>query len=161
MFKSSPEIERLTEWLRPLQKATYSQISAFVGSDIQKAKRYMLSIARDRLEKDGIFFLVDRNIGIVRASNTNLVHLSTTQPIAKVRRIVSKSKKREVFVNTQELTPEVRLTFAIGNTCLTFAGKMTSRGMRTQIAKELEKSDGEVITLQQLVTLPRLRKKEA
>jgi len=57
------------------------------------------------------------------------------------------------------LTAEDRLAFSIARVVLNAIGKTTRRSFRSQIAKEIERRDGHVITTTSLFALPRFRRK--
>lgn len=157
-FELSRDVEKLSDFLEKRTSASYDEISKLLDRDVLKA-RHILSSARRRMERAGIYFLAERGVGLVRASNANVASLATAVPIKKVGRLVRRAEKREMHVNTQDLSADDRLAFAIGRTVVRTMKDTVSRSMRAKIAKEIEKNDGEVVTLQQIVTLPRLRKK--
>lgn len=157
-FELSREVEKLCDFLEKRQKASYVEMTELVGKDVAGKGRYVLASARRRLERAGIFYLAERGVGVVRASNANVSALATSQPIRKVRRIARTAKKREVHVNLQDMSADDRAAHFVGRTVLNIVEEAVGRALRKKIQEELDKSDGDsTITLSQLVTLPRFK----
>src|SRR5262249_43370139 len=117
--------------------------------------------ARRVLEnRDGIIFAAERGIGIVRATNGQIANLATDHPINKISRMTRKAQKRQTRVNIQDLTSDERLAFAIGRVVVNAIGRTTLRSFRRQIAQEIEKRDGELISVNQIISLPRLKRQK-
>jgi hypothetical protein len=97
-------------------------------------------------------------------TNGQVAQLSTDEPIARIRRITHKAKKREVHVNVQALSEEERLAFYVGRVVLNAIGKNTLKSFRSQIRAEIERhggempEPGEMMTFNQIAALPRHRK---
>lgn len=157
-FEASPDVEKCEEYLLKRDRVSYDELSAHLGRQINGRDRYILQSARRRLEQRGIFFVVERGVGLVCASNRQVARLSTDAPIGKIRRIAGRAKKREVHVNVQDLTEHEREEFYIGRVVLNMIGKNTLRSVRSQIKAQIEKQGDEPVTLQQITALRRHRK---
>jgi hypothetical protein len=90
----------------------------------------------------------------VLADNGQIATLSTSTPIAKVKRVIGKAKKRQALVDTQKLTAERRDAFFLERSLIDLAeNPLVSRPLRRQIAETIEKNGGEPITLNQVMSL--------
>jgi hypothetical protein len=157
-FERSTDVQTLVEYLASQERATYAAMSALLKRDIDGQDRHVLVSARRILEARGTVFAVERGIGLVRASNGQKATLSTTHPVNKVRRITRRANKLQPHVNVQALSSDERLAFYVGRTMLNVIGKSTMRSFRNQIAKQIEKQNGEPLTAKQVTALGRLKK---
>jgi hypothetical protein len=158
-FEMSRDVERLVDFLSSHQRASYAELSRLTGRKIEGRDRHVLSSARRVLERQGIFFAVERGVGVVLATNGQVATLSTTHPIERIRRTTRTAKKRQAHVNIQNLTADERQSFDISRSILTAVTQTTSRKTRTLLAKEIEKNDGGVVSLQSVLSLPRHRRR--
>jgi len=165
-YEASRDVERCTDYLTNRDRASYNELSSHLGRKVNGRDRYILQSARRRLEQRGVVFVVERGVGIVRATNKQVAVLSTDDPIRKIRRITNRARKREQHVNVQALSPDDRLAFYVGRVVVNAIGKNTLRSFRTQIRKEIEKNGGEMVeaygsemmTFNQIAALPRHRR---
>jgi hypothetical protein len=166
-FEVSSDVDKCTEYLANHDRVSYNELSSYLGRKINGRDRYVLESARRRLERRrGVVFVVERGVGVVRATNKQVAQLSTDVPIRQVRRITNKAKKREIHVNVQELSEDERLAFYIGRVVVNAIGKNTLKSFRSQIKAEIERHGGEMIeshgggmiTLHQVAALQRHRK---
>jgi hypothetical protein len=157
-FELSPDVAKLVAFLTDRQKATYGEMSDLTGRQINGRDRYVLISARRVLEAKKIYFAVDRGIGLTRATTSQVAILSTSHPITKMRRIERVARRRQAHVNTQELTDEDRLAFDIGRSVLAAIRNDTSKSLRARLAREIAKNDGGVVSIGNLLALPRHRK---
>jgi hypothetical protein len=96
----------------------------------------------------------------VRANNGQVATLATAHPIGRVKRITRQANKRQANVNVQALTADEMLAFSIGRVVINAINKSTRRSFYRQISDEIKKRDNELpLTLDQVLTLPRHRKK--
>src|SRR5262245_38104710 len=146
-FEANPDVEKCVEYLARHDRVSYNELSAFLGRKIDGRDRYVLASARRRLERNGILFVVERGIGLVRANNRQIARLSTDEPIGRIKRITTKAKKREVHVNVQALSEDERLAFYVGRVVVDAIGKNTLRSFRSQIKEEIKRHGDEPITL--------------
>jgi hypothetical protein len=161
MFETSTDVQKCCDFLANKDRASYAEISHHLGRKVNSPHdRHVLESARRRLEKQqGVVFVVERGIGIVRATNGQVATLATTHPIGKIKRLTRKAKKRQGRVNVQELTADERLAFTIGRAILSAVDQTTLKSLRSRLAKEIEKRDGELVTINQVFALPRHRGK--
>jgi hypothetical protein len=159
-FEISADVEKLVAFLSERERASYSEMSSLVGRRLNARDRYVLTSARRILENTrGIIFETERGVGIVRATNGQIADLATSHPINTIKRLTRRAQKRQTRVNIQDLTADERLAFAIGRVVLNAVGKTTLKSFRQQIAHEIERRDGELVSVQQVVSLPRLKTK--
>lgn len=160
-FETSTDTDKCYEFLANKDRASYVEISHHLGRKVNGRDRYVLESARRRLERDrGIVFVVERGRGLTRATNGQIAALSTAHPIGKIKRMTKKAEKRQTRVNVQELDADERLAFAIGRVMIATIGKSTLKSFRSRIAKEIEARDGELVTVNQIIALPRHRRKK-
>jgi predicted transcriptional regulator len=159
-FEMAPDVQKLVDHLAARQTVSYAEMSQITGREITGRDRYVLVSARRILENRGVIFAVQRGVGLTRANNGQVANLSTTHAISKIRRVTKRAKKREQHVNVQQLSADERLAFYVGRTVINAIGKTTLRSFRNQIRAEIEKRDGDIVSVSQLVTLPRLKKGE-
>jgi hypothetical protein len=160
MFETSIDTRKCFDFLAGRERATYAEISEHVGRRVNGPHdRHVLDSARRMLERErGIVFVVERGVGLVKASNGQRAALSTTHPIGKIKRVTRQATKRHRLVDVQGLSTDERLAFAIGRTVLAAIGKTTLKSFRSKIAKEIAKRDGELVDIRQVLTLPRHRR---
>ena len=160
-FESSTDVERCIVYLADRERASYDAMSRHLNRQINGRDRYVLVSARRQLERDrGIIFVTERGIGIVRANNGQVATLATAHPIGRVKRITRQANKRQAHVNVQALTADEMLAFSIGRVVINAINKSTRRSFYRQISDEIKKRDNELpLTLDQVLTLPRHRKK--
>jgi hypothetical protein len=156
-FEVSEDVERLIEFLTNRPRASYAEMSAKIGREVDGRDRYVLTSARRVLEKHGIFFAVERGVGLTRASNGQVARLSTSQPVDKIKRTTRVAQKRQAHVNIQNLTADERLAFDVGRSVLHAVKQNVSRATRTLLAKEILKNDGGVVNINSVLSLPRHR----
>jgi hypothetical protein len=156
-FETSIDVTKCADFLRERHAATYSELNRHIGRRVEREDRHVLQSARRILEREGIIFICERAHGVKRASNGEVAKLSTDYPITKISRITKRAKRRELHVNIQSLSAEDRLAFAIGRAVLQGIGGQTLKSFRSRIGKEIEKRDGELVTVQSLISLPRLK----
>lgn len=159
-FEASLDVEKLVAFLVDKPGATYAELGAMIGRQVQGRDRYVLESARRKLEKRGIFFVVERGVGLTRATNNQVATLSTSTPITKIRRVTKVAEKRQHHVDIQSLTSEDRLAFDVKRSVIAAIRKTTSKSLRTMLAKEIEKQDGGVFNINSVLSLPRHRRKE-
>jgi len=157
-FETSADVERLVDFLADKQQASYAEMTNLTGRKVDGRDRYVLTSARKMLERSGIFFAVDRGVGLVRATNGQVATLSTTHPIDRIRRTTRAAQKRQVHVNIQDLTAEDRLAFDIGRSVLAAIKQNISRRTRSLLAKEIERNDGGAVSISSVLSLPRHRR---
>jgi hypothetical protein len=158
-FEVGTDVQKLVDFLASRERASYSEMSAHVGRHLDGRDRYVLTSARRILESQhNTIFTTERGVGIVRASNGQVANLSTSHPISKISRLTKRARKRQAQVNIQGLSADERLAFAVGRVVLGAIGKTTLKSFRNQIRTEIERSDGDVVSVSQLVALPRLKK---
>ena len=155
-FERSIDVRRCIDFLESHEQLTYAEISDHLDRDVTGADRHVLTSARRHLEKKGQFFVVERGIGLVRADNGQVARLAGEHPISKIRRVTRRAQKTEVFVNTQELTAAERLQFSVNRVVLETIKQTTKRALRTKIGQAIERQDGELVKITQLISLPRL-----
>jgi hypothetical protein len=158
-FEKNPDVDRLVSFLQVRSRATYAEMNDLTRRQINGRDRYVLASACRILERRGIIFVPERGIGVVRATNGQVASLSTAHPIKKVQRITRRANKRQEHVNVQALSADERLALYIGRAVLDIVTKNTSKSVRTQLAKEIEKTGGEPLTIHQVTALSRLRKR--
>src|SRR4051812_25532142 len=135
-FEVSPDVERCCNFLESRDRASYTEISAHIGRKVNGRDRYILDSARRRLESQrDILFVVERGVGLTRATNGQRATLSTSHPITKIGKVTRKAEKRQRRVNVQELDAEERLAFYVGRVVINAIGKNTLRSFRSRIAK--------------------------
>jgi hypothetical protein len=156
-FELSRDVERLIDFLSDTQRASYVQMSNLTGRKIAGRDRHVLTSARRVLEKTGIFFAVERGVGVVRATNGQVATLSTTHPVDRIRRTTRVAQKRQVHVNIQNLSSEERLAFDIGRSVISAIKQNASRATRSLLAKEIQKNDGGMVSINSVLSLPRHR----
>lgn len=159
MFETSVDVQKCYDFLEGRERATYAEISAHLGRRINSQHdRHVLDGARRMLERDrGIVFVVERGVGVVKANNGQKANLSTTHPIDRIKKVTRKATKRQRLVNIQELSADERLAFAIGRVVLSAVGRSTMKSFRSQIKEQIDKSDGELVAVNQVLALPRHR----
>jgi hypothetical protein len=157
-FELSPDVAKLVAFLTDRQKATYGEMSDLTGRQINSRDRHVMESARRILEAKGVYFAVDRGVGLTRATNAQVAILSTSHPITKIKRVTRVAQKRQAHVNTQDLTDDDRLAFDIGRSVLAAIRNDTSKSLRAQLAREIAKNDGGVVSIDSLLALPRHRK---
>jgi len=161
IFEASTDTQKCCDFLADKDRVSYNEISRHLGRKINGRDRYVLESARRRLEKQqGVVFVVERGVGLVKANNGQKASLSTAHPIGKIKRMTRKAEHRQRLVNVQELSADERLAFAIGRVVLNAVGKTTLRSFRNKIAKEIEARDGELVEINQVIALPRHRGKK-
>jgi hypothetical protein len=151
-FERSADIEKCTEFLRNKSEATYGELSTLLNRDIQGRDRYILTAARNRLEREGIVFAVMTGVGIRRATDAEVAAMSTTAAIHKIKRTVGRSRKRHKAVNTQGLTAEERDNFFVGIAVIGAVGQAARAAFRTRLTKATRESD-EALSLQETLRL--------
>jgi hypothetical protein len=156
-FELSRDVEKLVAFIGDRQSASYVEMSVHIGRTINGRDRYVLDSARRVLERQGKIFVAERGIGVRRATNGQIAVLSTSHPIDKTRRVTRRAKKRERHVNVQQLADDERRAFYLGRLVLEIIDRDTSRSFRNQIRVEIDKREGEVVSLNQLAVLPRHR----
>jgi hypothetical protein len=72
--------------------------------------------------------------------------------------VTRRAKKREQHVDIQGLTADGRLAFAVGRVMINALAKTAGKSFYKQIAEELAKTDGDIMSVNQLVSLPRLKR---
>lgn len=160
-FEVHPDIEKLAAFLAERKSATYDEMSKLTGRDISGRDRHVLTGARRQLERQrGIVFATERGTGVVRASNGQVARLSTTEPIKKISRTTKRAEKRQAYVNVQLLTSDERLKFSVERSVLIAIRKSTAKSLRTRLAKEIEKQDDGIVTIDTVLSLPRHRRKD-
>jgi hypothetical protein len=157
-FELSPDVAKLAAFLTDRQKATYGEMSDLTGRQINSRDRHVMESARRILEGKGVYFAVDRGVGLIRATNAQVAILSTSHPITKIGRVTRKAQKRQAHVNTQNLSDDDRLAFDIGRSVLAAIRNDTSKSLRARLAREIAKNDGGVVSIDSLLALPRHRK---
>lgn len=143
-FEVSTDTEKCCDFLRTRQQATYLEISQHLGRDVRKRDRYVLEAARRKLEREGIVFVVQTCIGVIRASDAQVAQLSTDVPIGKIGRTIKRAKKRERVVNLQNLTAEERAAFYVGRAVLGAMSQADRLAFRNLLRKEADNTDGPV-----------------
>src|SRR4029077_12786171 len=160
-FETSVDVQKCIDFLRDKNRISYAEVSHHLGRKVNGRDRYILQSARNQLEKQqDIVFVTERGVGLARATNGQCASLSTIHPIARIKRVTRKAERRQRLVNIQELSADDRLAFSIGRTVLAAVGKATLKSFRSQIQRELEKRDGEFVTPDHVLALPRHRKKK-
>ena len=158
-FEVSSDVQKCCDFLEGRERASYAEISTHLGRRVNGRDRYILDSARRMLERDhGLLFVVERNVGLTRATNGQRAELSTAHPIDKIKRVTRKATRRHSLVNVQSLTADERLAFAIGRVVLSAVGKSTRKSFRNLVKKEIEKRDGELVEVKQVLALPRHRR---
>jgi hypothetical protein len=156
-FQMSPDVERLVHFLLMRDQASYAEMNAHIGRRLDGRDRYVLASACRILENRGIFFIAERGVGVIRANNSEIATLSTSHPIKKVQRITRRATKRQAHVDVQRLSADERLAFYVGRVVINAIGKDTLQSFRARIAKEIQKSGDEMLTINQITALPRLK----
>jgi hypothetical protein len=156
-FELSSDVELLVRFLTNRSSATYEEMSELVGRKVNGNARHVLVGARRILERSGIFFAVERNVGLVRATNGQVATLSTAAPVDKIRRTTRVAQKRQAHVNIQDLSAEERMQFDIYRSVIVAIAQNTSRHTRALLAKEILKNDGGVVNIASVLALPRHR----
>lgn len=152
-FEVSPNARILAEFLLPLEQATYDEMNKLIGKKINGNSRHILYRALRQLQRDHeIIFVVDRGVGLVRATNAQVATLSTDHVAHKVRRTVHRGKRMQPIVNTQELTSDQRDAFYIGRAVTQMLDAAVGRKMRSQVAEEI-KDRGEAVDISRVVAL--------
>lgn len=158
-FEISADVEKLVAYLADRQHASYNEMSRHVGREIKGRDRYVLASARKILERSkGIIFGCERGVGLVRATNGQIATLSTTHPIKRMRKMTGVAQKRQARVDIQSLSAEDRLTFDVGRSVMAALRNNMSKGLQSQLAREIQKRDGGVVTINSILSLPRHRK---
>lgn len=134
-FEISEDVEKCCKYLRDRKRITYAELSKELGRDIKKRDRYVLESARRRLEREGIVFVVETGVAVVRASDPQIASLSTEAAIDKTRRAAKRAKKREKIVNPQALSAEERTEFNIGRAVMGLLRQTVRTAVRNEITK--------------------------
>jgi hypothetical protein len=135
-------------------------MSNLIGRKVDGRDRYVLASARRILERRGVFFAVERKIGLVRATNGQVATLSTAQPVDKIRRTTRVAQRRQTQVNIQDLSADERMKFDIYRSVIQAVKQNTSRQTRTLLAKEILKNDGGIVSINSVLSLPRHRARQ-
>jgi hypothetical protein len=152
-FEVSPDVRKLCEYLEQRDHASYNDMNRLLGRFVNGRDRYVLVSAMRRLQREqGIVFVVERGVGVRRATNVQIATLGTDTVITKSHRIVNRGKKLHPLVNPQALTAEEREAFWIGKSVTQAMSITMSRKMRRDIKEELDKQ-GEEIDVTSVVAL--------
>ena len=132
-FEASEDTTRCVDYLRGRSRATYHEISQHLGRDVQRRDRHVLENARRKLEREGVVFVVETGVGLVRATDAQVATISTSLPIEKIRRTTHRAQKREPLVNIQKLTADERAAFYVGKAVLGAIQQATREAFRNQL----------------------------
>jgi hypothetical protein len=152
-FEVSPDVRKLAEFLREREKASYAEMNRRTGRNINGTDRYVLYGALRHLQRDEIVFVVERGVGITRATNGQVASLSTDHVIRKTGRAVRRGRKLQPIVDSQALTSDQRDAFFIGRCVLQMLDATVGRKMRTKIADEIKDRQGEAVDIRDVVAL--------
>jgi hypothetical protein len=152
-FEVSPDVRKLAEYLREREKASYAEMNRRTGRNINGADRYVLYGALRHLQRDEIVFVVERGVGITRATNGQVASLSTDHVIRKTGRAIRRGRKLQPIVDSQALTSDQRDAFFIGRCVLQMLDATVGRKMRTKIADEIKDRGGEAVDIKDVVAL--------
>jgi hypothetical protein len=155
-FQMSPDVERLVHFLLMRDQASYAEMNATIGRRLDGRDRYVLGSACRILENRGIVFIVERGAGdaqIIPKSPPSQPRIPSRRSNASTRR----ATKRQAHVDVQRLSADERLAFYVGRVVINAIGKDTLQSFRARIAKEIEKSGDEMLTINQITALPRLK----
>jgi hypothetical protein len=152
-FEVSPDVRKLAEYLRERERASYAEMNRRTGRNINGADRYVLYGALRHLQRDEIVFVVERGVGITRATNGQVASLSTDHVIRKTGRAIRRGRKLQPIVDSQALTSDQRDAFFIGRCVLQMLDATVGRKMRTKIADEIKDRGGEAVDIKDVVAL--------
>ncbi len=153
MFEISPDVLHLIEYLRSKSRAGYTELSRLVKRDLQGRDRYVLESARKVLKKDGIVFVVERGIGLVRATHPQMASLSTTNAIVKTKRHMRRAKQIEDIVNVQSLSDDERLEFNVGRAVVGAIRQSVRTAFRNEARRAVMENNSEPIPVKQTLDL--------
>lgn len=151
-FEASSDTLRCMDFLRSRQRASYLEISQHLGRDVRKRDRYVLESARKQLEREGIIFVIERNVGLSRANSEQIATLATVIPMERIKSVTHKAKKREKAVNVQELSSEARARFYIGGAVLGMIEMMNGKAAKKEVEKVVN-AVSEPISLEETISL--------
>ena len=153
-FEVSPDVRKLAEYLREREKASYAEMNRRTGRNINGTDRYVLYGALRHLQREHeIVFVVERGIGITRATNGQVASLSTDHVIRKSGRAIRRGRKMQPIVDSQALTSDQRDAFFIGRAMTQMLDATVGRKMRSKIADEIKDREGEAVDIKDVVAL--------
>ena len=153
-FEVSPDVRKLAEFLRDREKASYAEMNPRTGRNINGTDRYVLYGALRHLQREHeIVFVVERGIGITRATNGQVAALSTDHTIRKTGRVIRRGRKMQPIVDSQALTSDQRDAFFIGRCVLQMLDVTVGRKMRSKIADEIKDRGGEAVDIKDVIGL--------
>jgi hypothetical protein len=144
-FQANPDAAKLANYLRDRNRASYFEMSAAVSRDIQNRDRYVLTGARRILEREGIIFVVERGVGLIRADDAQIAVLSASHPLGKIKRVTQVAQRRQDFVNIQGLTAEQRTDWDVSRSLLSIIRLHSSRAFRNKVEKVVLEQDGGMV----------------
>ena len=112
-FQALIDRDKCVDFLRDRLVASYADIANHIKRDVTGKERYIMASARKKLEKIGVIFVVERGIGLRRASSKNIADLSTTVPLNRVKKAVRRASDHEPHVNIQDLSADDRIAFPV------------------------------------------------
>jgi hypothetical protein len=153
-FEVSPDVRKLAEFLRECEKASYAEMNRRTGRNINGADRYVLYGALRRLQREhDLVFVVERGVGITRATNGQVASLSTDHIIRKTGRVIRRGRKLQPIVDTQALNNDQRDAFFIGRAVTQMLDATVGKKMRSKIADEIKDRGGEAVDIKDVVAL--------
>jgi hypothetical protein len=134
---SAAEKARAVEFLRSAEAPSYREIAAIICENPQGERgRHIVLAARAELEREGIFFSVERNKGLLRCDDNGKNKL-VSNGVRSVRRKTKRLRRAQVSIDFSKLEELQKLVYSVNSTIVELLNQASGRKFNNTLKSKL------------------------